>query len=109
MTKRDINSYAFSIICYNQTNLQSNDIYDLFCVYEKSSLSNLIVTSDSSYHNLYNINDGTNQDIVVTLKINNEFKRLLNLFEDTKPQQNHEAQIQIYAELKREIQPKLLL
>ena len=46
-------------------------------------MTNLIVTSPSSYYDLYKNDDVTDWEEIVPLYIDNQFKCFLNLFEDT--------------------------
>ena len=83
MTEHDVVSYVYSLICYTKSKKESDAIYDLFCKFDRSYMPIVIVTNASSYYAIYEDDDGTDREIVTELKLENEFKRLLDLFEDT--------------------------
>ena len=56
----------------------------MYCEYDdRVFLPSLIVTNSSSYHDVYADDDSYEREIDLSLTLNYEFRRLLNLFEDT--------------------------
>ena len=77
LIEHDIVFYVYSIIYYTQCRKQEDEIYDLFCKFERSYFPYVMVTYTSSYGGIYDGDDGTDHEIVATLNIDDEFKRLL--------------------------------
>ena len=73
-------TYKSSLVCYTTNKNQYDQIYDQFCTYDREYIPHFIVSTDTSYYNIYEDDDFTDREVISSLGLQDDFNSLMNIY-----------------------------
>ena len=79
VTDHDV-TYQSSFVWYTTNRDEYNQIYNHFCTYDREYIPHFIVSTDTSYYNIYEDDDFTDREVISSLGLQDDFNSLMNIY-----------------------------